>query len=135
MLGDNGMTVITAQARDSPAEDVGYSFVHCQVTGIGNMTYLGRAWMPSPRVVFSYTTMGSVVHSAGWFDNFKPERQQSVYFAEYKCSGPEANQAGRVKYTKKITDAQVQPFLTLGYIQGSKWLLRFFLLHVSKFIQ
>ncbi|KAK3183320.1 hypothetical protein Dsin_030606 [Dipteronia sinensis] len=52
-----------------------------------------------------------------------PERQQSVYFAEYKCYGSGANSAGRVKYTKKITDAQVRPFLTLGYIQGSKWLL------------
>ncbi|TXG67793.1 hypothetical protein EZV62_009068 [Acer yangbiense] len=100
-----------------------------KVTGIGNMTYLGRAWMPSPRVVFSYTTMGSVVHSAGWFDNFKPERQQSVYFAEYKCSGPGANQAGRVKYTKKITDAQVQPLVIFKALNG------FFLLHVSKFIQ
>lgn len=48
---------------------------------------------------------------------------RTVYFAEYKCNGAGANMIGRAEFTKKLTDAQVRPFLTLGYIQGSKWLL------------
>ncbi|KAK2662079.1 hypothetical protein Ddye_000653 [Dipteronia dyeriana] len=47
----------------------------------------------------------------------------TICFAEYKCYGPGANSAGRAKFSKKLTDAQVRPYLTLGYIQGSKWLL------------
>ncbi|BBN69942.1 Pectin lyase-like superfamily protein, partial [Prunus dulcis] len=57
VLGNNEMTVITAQARDSASEDTGYSFPHCNITGTGNGTYLGRAWRTSPRVVFAYTSM------------------------------------------------------------------------------
>lgn len=76
VLGDAGMTVITAQARESSSEPTGYSFVHSQVTGTGTGTYLGRAWKTSPRVVFAYTTMSSVVHPEGWSINFKPERSR-----------------------------------------------------------
>jgi len=123
VLGDKDITVITAQARDSLAEDVGYSFVHCQITGTGKRTYLGRAWMPYPRVIFAYTSMTDVVLPVAWDENARPERRQTVYFAEYKCNGAGANMIGRAEFTKKLTDAQVRPFLTLGYIQGSKWLL------------
>ncbi|KAH7578655.1 hypothetical protein JRO89_XS01G0411200 [Xanthoceras sorbifolium] len=123
VLGDKGMTVITAQARDSSSEDCGFSFVHCQITGTGSGTYLGRAWMPSPRVVFSYTTMSSVVNPAGWSNNFQTEREKTVFFGEYKSSGPGANPATRAKFTKQLTEAQARPFMVLGYIQGSKWLL------------
>ncbi|TXG50867.1 hypothetical protein EZV62_023391 [Acer yangbiense] len=124
VLGDKDVTtVITAQARDSVAEDVGYSFVHCHVTGTGKNTYLGRAWMPYPRVVFAYTSMTDVVLPVAWDENSRPERRQTVYFAEYKCNGAGANMSGRAKFSRQLTDAQVRPYLTLGYIQGSKWLL------------
>ena len=74
--GDNGHTVITAQARDSASENTGYSFVHCSITGTGNGTYLGRAWKTSPIVVFAYTDMSSIINPAGWSDKNKPERQK-----------------------------------------------------------
>jgi pectinesterase len=73
VLGDAGLTVITAQAREFDSKDYGYSFAHCRVTGTGNGTYLGRAWRSRPKVVFAYTTMSSIVNPAGWSDNFHPE--------------------------------------------------------------
>ncbi|TXG70510.1 hypothetical protein EZV62_005445 [Acer yangbiense] len=112
-----------AKSLDTATEDCGYSFVHGQITRVGTGAYLGRAWMPSPRVIFAYTTMSSVVNPAGWDINFKPEREKTVYFAKYKCSGPGANPSGRVKYTMQLSEAEVQPFISLGYIQGSKWVL------------
>ncbi|GMY06471.1 Pectinesterase PPME1 [Fagus crenata] len=123
VLGDAGLTVITAQAREFDSEDYGYSFAHCRVTGTGNGTYLGRAWRSRPKVVFAYTTMSSVVNPAGWSDNFHPEFDSTVFFGEYMCSGPGSNLAGRAKFTKHMNDAQVQPFVSLGFIQGSSWLL------------
>ncbi|CAL9008387.1 unnamed protein product, partial [Prunus brigantina] len=62
---DNGITIITAQARNSASEDIGYSFVHCKITGIGSNTYLGRAWRTSPMVVYAYTKMFEVINPAG----------------------------------------------------------------------
>ncbi|ONI01209.1 hypothetical protein PRUPE_6G128200 [Prunus persica] len=123
VLGDNEMTVITAQARDSASEDTGYSFVHCNITGTGNGTYLGRAWRISPRVVFAYTGMSEVITPAGWNNKNRPERDSTVFYGEYKCSGPGSNMVGRVKYAKQLNEEQIKPFLNLGYIQGSKWLL------------
>ena len=72
--GDNGLTVITAQARESASENTGYSFVHCSVTGTGKDTFLGRAWKSSPSVVFAYTDMSSVVNPIGWDIKNMPER-------------------------------------------------------------
>ncbi|BFG23047.1 hypothetical protein CerSpe_093210 [Prunus speciosa] len=123
VLGNNEMTVITAQARDLASEDTGYSFVHCNITGTGNGTYLGRAWRTSPRVVFAYTSMSEVITPAGWNNKNRPERDSTVFYGEYKCSGPGSSMDGRVKYTKQLTGEQIKPFLSLGYIQGSKWLL------------
>jgi len=46
-----------------------------------------------------------------------------VSFGEYKCKGPGSNPSGRVKFSRQLTPQQVKPFLSLAYIEGSKWLL------------
>lgn len=66
------MAMVTAQAGKSESDDVGFSFVHCKVTGSGGIAYLGRAWMPYAKVVFAYTEMSDVVQPKGWSDNFHP---------------------------------------------------------------
>ncbi|CAN6565217.1 unnamed protein product [Malus baccata var. baccata] len=123
VLGDTGITVIAAQARDSASEDTGYSFVHCNVTGIGSGTYLGRAWRVRPQVVYAYTSMTEVVNPAGWSNDNHPERDNTVSYGEYKCIGPGSSIYNKRNLSKELTDEQVKPFISLGYIQGSKWLL------------
>ncbi|PRQ59696.1 putative pectinesterase [Rosa chinensis] len=122
VLGDTGMTVITAQARDSK-EDTGYSFVHCNITGTAKGTFLGRAWRASPQVVYAYTAMGEVVSPEGWTDNRHPEYDNSVNFGEYKCIGPGSSMSKRVKFTKELSEADAKPYISLSFIEGSKWLL------------
>ncbi|XP_059462129.1 putative pectinesterase 63 [Corylus avellana] len=120
--GDGGFTAITAHG-ELPSETNGFSFVHCSVTGTGNGTYLGRAWRPYSRVIFSYTTMSGIVNPLGWSDNSHPERDRTVYYGEYKCSGPGSDLSRRVPYTKKLSDNEARPFLALHFIQASSWLL------------
>ena len=80
VIGDEKGNFITAHARNNEAENTGFSFVHCKVDGTGAKgAYLGRAWQARPRVVFSYTTMSSVVNPEGWSNNFHPERDQYVF--------------------------------------------------------
>ena len=76
VIGDSGMSVIAAQARQLDTENTGYSFVHCTVTGSGGQTYLGRAWQSRPRVVYAYTSLSNAIIPAGWSDNFHPERDR-----------------------------------------------------------
>ncbi|OAY30608.2 hypothetical protein MANES_14G041700v8 [Manihot esculenta] len=119
----NQLTFIAAQAREKDSEDVGYSFVHCKVDGKGKGAFLGRPWMPMPITVYSYCTMSAVVNPEGWTNNRNPESEKNVFFGEYKNTGPGADPAGRVKFAKQLTEAEAKPFLSLGYIKGSSWLL------------
>ncbi|MCD7464665.1 hypothetical protein HAX54_053198 [Datura stramonium] len=100
-----------------------FSFVHCMVTGTGNTAYLGRAWKPFSKVVFSYTDMSDVIHPQGWSDFGKKEYDGSVYYGEYKCKGAGATMDRRVGFVKKLNDEEVKPFISLAYIEASKWLL------------
>ncbi|GMH11556.1 hypothetical protein Nepgr_013397 [Nepenthes gracilis] len=117
------VAMITAQGRQNQNDNGGYSFVHCRVTGTGQIAFLGRAWMPAPRVIFSYTTMSDVVRPEGWSDNFKPQVQKTVFYGEYQCKGPGAKASGRVKYAKALTYGQVQEYTSLDFIEAAKWLL------------
>lgn len=66
--------VITAHANDDPDADLGFSFVHCSVTGnTTSKTYLGRTWRSHPRVIFSYTEMSDVVNPQGWSSLGRPQ--------------------------------------------------------------
>ena len=58
---------ITAQHRNSPSEDTGFTLLGCKITGVG-ATLLGRPWGPYSRVVFALTYMSSVVVPQGWDD-------------------------------------------------------------------
>jgi pectinesterase len=114
--------MITAQARTTDSENTGYSFVHCKVTGTGGVAYLGRSWMPAAKVVFAYTEINDAINPKGW-SIVKPEHESTVRFAEYENKGPGANMDKRAKFVKKLTDADAKPFISLSYIEASKWLL------------
>jgi pectinesterase len=58
---------ITAQHRNSPSEDTGFTFLRCKITGVGT-ALLGRPWGAYSRVVFSLTYMSSVIVPQGWDD-------------------------------------------------------------------
>ncbi|KAG4116940.1 hypothetical protein ERO13_D12G198266v2 [Gossypium hirsutum] len=74
--GDPGLTLITAQVRESSSEDTGYSFVHGSIFGTTKN---------------AYTEMGNVVNPVGWSHNLQPERAKTIYYGEYKCTGQGAN--------------------------------------------
>ena len=49
---------------------------------------------------------------------------RTVLFGEFSSTGPGSDTSGsRAAFTKKLTEAEVKPFLTLGFIEASKWLL------------
>ncbi|KAJ4959003.1 hypothetical protein NE237_026114 [Protea cynaroides] len=112
---------ITAQGRGSLLDDTGFSFVNCKVTGSGAL-YLGRAWGPFSRVVFAYTYMDNIIIPKGWYDWGDPSRETTVFYGEYKCTGPGAISSGRVSWSRELTDAEAQPFISLSFIDGSEWI-------------
>ncbi|KAF6139757.1 hypothetical protein GIB67_024034, partial [Kingdonia uniflora] len=113
---------LTAQKRTNSSLASGFSFKDSVVTGSG-LLYLGRAWGDLSRVVFSYTFMDKVVLPQGWNNWGVQKRETSVYYGEYKCSGPGANYTGRVHWARMLTDEEAEPFIGTYYIDGDTWLL------------
>ncbi|XP_052185302.1 LOW QUALITY PROTEIN: pectinesterase 1-like [Diospyros lotus] len=116
-------TMITAHARKGTNEDAGYIFLHCTITGKGGHAYLGRVWFPYSTVIFAYTKMSEAVRSEGWSNDKHPDYEKTLVYKEYKNIGVGASPDGRVKFAKQLNDAEAKPYLSLGYINASKWLL------------
>ncbi|XP_031252298.1 putative pectinesterase 63 [Pistacia vera] len=118
-----GLGVITANGREKATEKSGFTFVHCTIVGTGDI-YLGRAWKESPRVIFAYTYMGTLINSEGWSNSMIGEKDnKAVYYGEYKCKGPGASASGRAKFARILSDEEAEPFLSMTYLNGNKWIL------------
>jgi len=112
---------ITAQNRATPGENSGFVFIACKITGTGQV-FLGRAWGAYSRVIFAYTYMANIIVPQGWDDWGLVDRHGSVGYGEYQCYGPGANRKDRVKWSRKLTATEVQPFLNLSFINANQWL-------------
>ncbi|KAF2290827.1 hypothetical protein GH714_015671 [Hevea brasiliensis] len=119
----NSFGALTAQKRESLLQETGFSFVNCKVTGSGAL-YLGRAWGTFSRVVFAYTYMDKIITPGGWSDWGDKNRDMTVFYGQYKCSGPGADFGGRVSWSRELTDQEAKPFISINFIDGHEWLPR-----------
>ncbi|PIA30788.1 hypothetical protein AQUCO_05400116v1 [Aquilegia coerulea] len=112
---------IAAHHRNSPEEDTGFSFVNCRVTGTGNI-FLGRAWGPYARIVYSHCRFDNIIDPSGWNDWGQPSRRKTVFFGEFQCRGRGANTRKRVEWAKQFSYEEVKSFTDKNYIDGEQWL-------------
>ncbi|XP_074267620.1 putative pectinesterase 53 isoform X1 [Silene latifolia] len=113
---------VTAQKRSPSSMSSGFSFKDCSVTGSG-LVYLGRAWGDYSRVVFTFTFLDKLVLPQAWSNWGNPLRNLTVYYGEYKCSGPGSNMTGRVPWARALTDEEAQPFVGTHFVEGDSWLV------------
>jgi PelA/Pel-15E family pectate lyase len=111
-IHSKGAGYVTAHYRTSDQENTGFVFVRCRLTGqdTGDGVYLGRPWRPHARVVFIDCWLGSHIKPEGW-DNWRdPAREKTVWFAEYKSTGPGANAGARVAWSRQLTATEAAMF-------------------------
>ncbi|XP_019177475.1 PREDICTED: probable pectinesterase 53 [Ipomoea nil] len=117
----NTYGALTAQKRESFLEETGFSFVNCKVTGSAGALYLGRAWGSFSRVVFAYTYMDKIITPPGWYNWGDKHREMTVFYGQFKCSGPGAGHGGRVRWARELTEEEARPFISLSFIDGDEW--------------
>ncbi|GAB4844344.1 hypothetical protein Ancab_037707 [Ancistrocladus abbreviatus] len=128
-----GTNTITAQGRTDPNQNTGISIHNCRVTAASDLagktssvnTYLGRPWKKYSRTVFMTTFLDSLINPAGWMPWDGNFALNTLYYGEYKNTGPGSSTAKRVKWKgyHVITSATVaSQFTVKNFIAGDSWL-------------
>ncbi len=108
-------------AASTPQEHAfGYVFANCKITGeLDVKTYLGRPWRPYAGTIFLNTDMSAVVRPEGWHNWGKPEREQTVRYAEFHSTGPGASPETRVKWSHQLTEAEAKAITIENVLSGA----------------
>ncbi|CAN1180495.1 Probable pectinesterase/pectinesterase inhibitor 17 [Linum perenne] len=86
-------------------------------------TYLGRPWKEYSRTVFMQTYLGSLVEPAGWSAWDGDFGLKTLYYGEYRNTGPGAPTGRRVKWARVITSADEAVRFSVGnFIAGRAWI-------------
>ncbi|KAL3620026.1 hypothetical protein CASFOL_034938 [Castilleja foliolosa] len=120
-MNPNSTGYIAAQARDTPDDDSGFVFKHCNVTGKGNI-YLGRAWKSYSRVIYYNSFFSENVVPQGWDVWDFAGHENQLTFAEHDCKGPGSDKSERVGWEKKLTLEELKSFISKSYIDSDGWM-------------
>lgn len=96
----------------------GYVFMDCDLISNlpENSVYLGRPWRQYASTVFINCRMGAHIRKVGWNDWKKDV--QTVYYAEYGCTGDGADTSQRADWSKQLTDEEVKNFTFENIFDG-----------------
>ncbi|KAI5569829.1 hypothetical protein BDE02_12G103100 [Populus trichocarpa] len=130
---DKQKNVVTAQGRTDANQNTGISIHNSRVMASSDLrpvlssfkTFLGRPWKEYSRTVFLQTYLDSLVDAAGWLEWDGNFALNTLYYGEYRNSGPGASTSGRVKWRgyRVITSAtEASRFTVANFIAGRSWL-------------
>ncbi|KAL7183968.1 hypothetical protein ACSBR2_026192 [Camellia fascicularis] len=124
---------VTTQGRIDPNQNTVISIHNSQVMASSDLkpvlssfkTYLGRPWMEYSRTVYLQTYLDTLVDPAGWLEWDGNFALNTLYYGEYKNSGPGSSTSGRVKWGgyRVISSAtEASQFSVAKFIAGQSWL-------------
>ena len=114
---------ITAAATPD-YQTYGFVFFDCTLTAdpAAQKVYLGRPWRPQAKTIFIRTGMGAHILPEGWQNWSNPANEKTVLYAEYGSTGPGANPAGRVKWSKQLSAKEAKRYTLQAIFGGtSPW--------------
>ncbi|PSS34362.1 Pectinesterase [Actinidia chinensis var. chinensis] len=125
--------VVTAQGRTDPNQNTGISIHNSRVMASADLkpvlssfkTYLGRPWKQYSRTVYIQTYLDTLVDPAGWLEWDGNFALDTLYYGEYKNSGPGSSTTGRVNwrgYRVITSDTEASQFSVANFIAGQSWL-------------
>lgn len=112
-------------ASTSANQPFGFIFIHCKLIADPSVTkaYLGRPWRPYAKTVFMHSDLGKHILPMGWNpwkgDKMFPDKEKTVFYSEYKNTGPGASPKTRLSWTTQLSDKAAKNY-TLKNILGGK---------------
>jgi pectin methylesterase-like acyl-CoA thioesterase len=114
----------------------GFVFFNCKLTGDPtpwidptntpaaksskqSMADLGRPWRPYASVTYLNCWMDAHISPAGWNNWRNPTNELTARYAEYRSTGPGANPAQRVKWSKQLTKEEADKITVESVLAGS----------------
>jgi len=118
-LSDSYVTAASTSAQ----QKFGFVFLNCKLVADPSVTkaFLGRPWRPYAKTVFINCDLGKHIVAEGWNpwkgDKMFPDKEQTVFYAEYNNTGAGASPKIRLPWTKQLTDKEAKNY-TLKNILG-----------------
>ena len=106
---------ITAASTDENKK-YGFVFLDCQLIAKEGITkvFLGRPWRPFAKTVFINTEMGNHIVPEGWNpwkgDKMFPDKEKTVYYAEYGSKGEGSNTSKRLNWSHQLTRKEIKNY-------------------------
>ncbi|KAL9234896.1 hypothetical protein vseg_009712 [Gypsophila vaccaria] len=117
-----GNGFITAQSRGSEDDTSGFVFKRGTISGSGQ-TYLGRALAAYSRVIFQYTQLSHVINPLGWDARHLVGHENTLTYAEIKCTGEGSNMSRRVSWEKTIDkQSELSKYTRHLFIDKDNWI-------------
>ncbi|EYU24970.1 hypothetical protein ABFS82_06G045600 [Erythranthe guttata] len=125
--------VVTAQGRTDPNQNTGISIHNSRVMASPDLvpvlgsfrSFLGRPWKLYSRTVYMQTYIDSLIDPVGWLEWDGSFALDTLYYGEYRNSGPGSNTTRRVNWSgyRVITNAsEASTFTVANFIAGQSWL-------------
>lgn len=129
---DNQQNIITAQGRIDRQQTTGIVIHNCKILADDKLapekekikSYLGRPWKEYSRTIFMESEIGDHIHPDGWLPWQGDFGLKTLFYAEYKNTGPGAKLTARVRWPgyKVINKADAMKFTVGPFLQGEKWI-------------
>lgn len=112
-------------ASTSAAQKFGFVFINCKLIADSSVTkaYLGRPWRPHAKTVFITCDLGKHILPEGWNpwkgDLMFPNKELTVFYAEYKNGGAGASPKTRSPWTKQLSDRAAKNYTLKAILGGA----------------
>ncbi|CAO2823115.1 unnamed protein product [Amaranthus hypochondriacus] len=120
--------MITAQSREDPNQNTGFSLHNCTIEAAPNFsrldrrrtfTFLGRPWRNYSRTVIMKSYLGDLIHPLGWSQWDAYSNLDTIEYIEYMNFGPGADTRYRVRwrgFKKNCTEDIAKRFTTGAFL-------------------
>jgi len=120
-LSDSYVTAASTSAQ----QKFGFVFINCKLIADPSVTkaYLGRPWRPYAKTVFINCNLGKHILPEGWNpwkgDKMFPDKERTVFYAEYKNNGGGASPKTRLPWAKQLTDQKAKSYTLKNILGGN----------------